>query len=123
MDQAASLPRPREATGVIDLKIEGMTCASCVARVEKALARVDGVGDVRVNLASEEARLAAPVALDPAALVEAVEAAGYRAVAVDFSVPVPGDSDALDAVGAALGRLRPTLFAYQWVLTATQTAS
>ena len=56
-------------------------------------------------------------------LVEAVEAAGYHVVAVDFSVPVPGDSDALDAAGAALGRLRPTLFAYQWVVTSTQTAS
>lgn len=51
-------------------------------------------------------------------LVEAVERAGYRDVRVDFSVPVPGDSDLLDAVGAGIGRLRPTLFAYQWVVTA-----
>jgi Cu+-exporting ATPase len=56
-----------------------MTCASCVARVERALSRVDGVADVRVNLASEEARLAALPGLDPAALVAAVEAAGYDA--------------------------------------------
>jgi len=55
-------------------------------------------------------------------LVEGVEAAGYRVERVDFTVPVPGDSDALDAAGLALGRLRPTLFAYQWVLLA-QTAS
>ena len=53
-----------------------------------------------------------------ATLVEAVEAAGYRVAAVDFSVPVPGDSDALDSAGAALGRLRPTLFAYQWIVVA-----
>jgi Cu+-exporting ATPase len=63
----------------LTLGIEGMTCASCVARVERALSRVEGVADVRVNLASEEARLAAPPGVDPAALVAAVEAAGYDA--------------------------------------------
>jgi 2-polyprenyl-3-methyl-5-hydroxy-6-metoxy-1,4-benzoquinol methylase len=58
-----------------------------------------------------------------ATLVEAVERAGYRVLRVDFTVPVPGDSDALDAAGYALGRLRPTLFAYQWLLTAEHTTS
>jgi len=53
-----------------------------------------------------------------ATLVEAVERAGYRVRRVDFTVPVPGDRDALDAVGRAVGRLRPTLFAYQWLLVA-----
>jgi 2-polyprenyl-3-methyl-5-hydroxy-6-metoxy-1,4-benzoquinol methylase len=51
-------------------------------------------------------------------LVGTVEAAGYRVAEVDFTVPVPGDSDALDGAARAVGRLRPTLFAYQWVLTA-----
>jgi 2-polyprenyl-3-methyl-5-hydroxy-6-metoxy-1,4-benzoquinol methylase len=51
-------------------------------------------------------------------LVETIEAAGYRVERVDFSVPVPGDNDILDLVGYSLGRLRPTVFAYQWVLTA-----
>ncbi len=37
--------------------IEGMTCASCVGRVEKALSALEGVSDVSVNLASEQARL------------------------------------------------------------------
>lgn len=45
--------RPEEE---VALKIEGMTCAACVSRVEKVLARVPGVANVRVNLASEEAR-------------------------------------------------------------------
>jgi 2-polyprenyl-3-methyl-5-hydroxy-6-metoxy-1,4-benzoquinol methylase len=58
-----------------------------------------------------------------ATLVEAVQAAGYRVERVDFTVPVPGDSDGLDALGYALGRLRPTLFAYQWVLVARLTTS
>jgi 2-polyprenyl-3-methyl-5-hydroxy-6-metoxy-1,4-benzoquinol methylase len=55
-------------------------------------------------------------------LVEAVEAAGYRVLRVDFSVPAPGGSDVVDAAAAAVGRLRPTLFAYQWLITA-QTGS
>jgi 2-polyprenyl-3-methyl-5-hydroxy-6-metoxy-1,4-benzoquinol methylase len=51
-------------------------------------------------------------------LVETIESAGYRIEKVDFSVPVPGDSDALDLLGYSLGRIRPTVFAYQWVVTA-----
>jgi len=61
----------------VTLVIDGMTCASCVARVEKALAHVTGVTGASVNLATEKARIdgAAP----PAALLAAVEAAGYAA--------------------------------------------
>ncbi|VTU32935.1 heavy metal translocating P-type ATPase [Variovorax sp. PBL-E5] len=68
------------------LQIEGMSCASCVARVEKALARVPGVSSATVNLATEKAqvRLADPgTAVD--ALIEAVQKAGYAAHAVDQS--------------------------------------
>ena len=42
----------------LDLDVRGMTCASCVARVEKALAAVPGVTEVAVNLATERARVA-----------------------------------------------------------------
>jgi 2-polyprenyl-3-methyl-5-hydroxy-6-metoxy-1,4-benzoquinol methylase len=55
-------------------------------------------------------------------LVAAIERAGYEVTKVDWSVPVPGNSDRLDAVGRTVGALRPTLFAYQWVVTA-QTSS
>ncbi|MFX8887251.1 cation transporter, partial [Acinetobacter baumannii] len=64
-----------------DLAISGMTCASCVARVEKALLRVPGVTGAAVNLATERARVSGAGA-DPAALVAAVEAAGYDAHAL-----------------------------------------
>jgi 2-polyprenyl-3-methyl-5-hydroxy-6-metoxy-1,4-benzoquinol methylase len=57
-----------------------------------------------------------------ATLAETLEHAGYRVERIDFSVPVPGDSDLLDGVGRALGRLRPSLFAYQFVAVA-QTSS
>lgn len=65
-------PQHREA--VID--IEGMTCASCVAHVEKRLERVEGV-TASVNLATETARVSYPDDLDPHRLVEAVREAGY----------------------------------------------
>ena len=57
-----------------------------------------------------------------ATLREALERAGYEAVRIDFSVPVPGDSDLLDGAAYAVGRLRPGLFAYQFVAVA-QTSS
>ena len=60
------------------LDIEGMTCASCVARVEKRLQRLDGV-TAAVNLATESARVDYPAALDADALVAAVREAGYDA--------------------------------------------
>jgi 2-polyprenyl-3-methyl-5-hydroxy-6-metoxy-1,4-benzoquinol methylase len=55
-------------------------------------------------------------------LVETIEAAGYRVERVDFSVPVPGDTDSLDLLGYSIGRLRPTLFAYQWIVVAQTTS-
>lgn len=60
------------------LDIEGMTCASCVTRVEKRLEKLDGV-TATVNLATESARVDYPRDLDPQALVEAVREAGYEA--------------------------------------------
>jgi len=64
----------------VQLAIEGMTCASCVARVEKALAAVPGVLKASVNLASESARVElVPGVVTPRALIMAVEQAGYDA--------------------------------------------
>src|SRR5215217_925920 len=66
------------ATDEVVLPIEGMTCASCVRRVEKALTKVPGVGAANVNLATEKAT----VTFDPSVveldqLRGAVEKAGY----------------------------------------------
>ena len=62
----------------IRLPIEGMTCSSCVARVEKALAKVPGVGSAVVNLATETANVALAQGADPEVLVAAVRKAGYE---------------------------------------------
>jgi Cu+-exporting ATPase len=68
---------PRIATE--ELQIEGMTCASCVSRVEKALKAVPGVADAAVNLATEKAtvRLLSGT-VDMSALEAAVRGAGYE---------------------------------------------
>ncbi|HZW13358.1 MAG TPA: heavy metal translocating P-type ATPase [Noviherbaspirillum sp.] len=63
----------------IDLDIEGMSCASCVGRVEKALRKVDGVFDASVNLATESAHVRFNAGIAADTLVQAVEAAGYPA--------------------------------------------
>jgi Cu+-exporting ATPase len=50
------------------LRVEGMTCASCVARVEKALRKVPGVEDASVNLATETATVTASAPVADAAI-------------------------------------------------------
>lgn len=62
----------------IELAITGMTCASCAARIERKLNKLDGV-TATVNYATEKARVTFPADLDPRTLVEQVEAAGYQA--------------------------------------------
>jgi len=72
------------------LRVGGMTCASCVRRVEKALAAVPGVRDARVNLATEEAWVQGDAALDPAALAAAVRRAGYDVATREVALDVDG---------------------------------
>ena len=62
----------------IDLAIEGMTCASCAARIERRLNKLDGV-TATVNYATERAQVTFPDDIEPTRLVAEVEAAGYTA--------------------------------------------
>ncbi len=63
----------------LDLQIEGMTCASCSSRVEKALSKVPGVVSAEVNLATERAEVQFESPATTKALIAAVQAAGYTA--------------------------------------------
>ena len=88
----------------VRLELEGMTCASCVNRIERKLNKLDGV-EATVNFATEQAtvRYDAPVTVDD--LVGAVEAAGYRARPVTAGTGQAEESGALTlrlAVAAAL---------------------
>ncbi len=71
-----------------ELKIQGMTCASCVRRVEKALSKVPGVTEASVNYASEKASVAHEISVDHKQLTAAVEAAGYSVKAPDKAAMV-----------------------------------
>jgi Cu+-exporting ATPase len=65
------------AGSTMSFPIEGMTCASCVRRVELAIAKVPGVRSAAVNLATEKADVVFETTADPAAVMAAVENAGY----------------------------------------------
>jgi Cu+-exporting ATPase len=82
---------PAGATTELTLPIGGMTCASCVRRVERALQKVDGVAEAGVNLATERAT----VKYDPSlvtldSLKAAVERAGYTVPTEEVSLPIEG---------------------------------
>ena len=72
------------------LQIAGMTCASCVMRVEKTLKSVSGVIDVSVNLATEQATVSADASVSTAALVAAIGKAGYDVVTREVALEVEG---------------------------------
>ena len=77
----------------LDLGVGGMTCASCVARVERALKKVPGVQQAAVNLATESARVTYAASADaaalPALLRRAVRDAGYEPRAADAALAAP----------------------------------
>lgn len=72
-----------------DLLVGGMTCAACVSRVEKRLAKLDGVS-ATVNLATGNARISHPAEITPEVLVATVERAGYTAELPRPPVPEAG---------------------------------
>ncbi|TQJ50592.1 heavy metal translocating P-type ATPase [Phycicoccus sp. SLBN-51] len=83
------------------LDIGGMTCASCVGRIEKALNRLDGVTSARVNLATEVASVSYDAAVvDPTELTAAVERAGYTGTVRHPETHHPGTLEA--AAGSAV---------------------
>ncbi|WP_279480366.1 heavy metal translocating P-type ATPase [Aureimonas sp. SK2] len=77
MNQILPSARVEGAARVLRLDIEGMSCASCVGRVERAIAAVPGVSSASVNLAAERADVAFAGPVDGAAVRQAVEEAGY----------------------------------------------
>src|ERR1019366_689939 len=69
---------PGGAVRAVELAIGGMTCASCAARVEKKLNKLDGI-TATVNFATETARVSFPAAMPATDLISVVEQAGYTA--------------------------------------------
>ncbi|QIV83494.1 heavy metal translocating P-type ATPase [Mycolicibacterium frederiksbergense] len=79
----------------LTLDVGGMTCASCAARIEKRLNRIDGV-QASVNFATEQARVDFPDSVSPEELVAAVEATGYTAALPPENDTAPAESEEPD---------------------------
>src|SRR5258705_13593241 len=87
-----TLPPP---TAEVSLPIEGMTCASCVNRIERFLKRTPGVEEAVVNLATEVATIRyLPDQVGRAELVDAIEAAGYDVRPIPHMATSGSDADA-----------------------------
>ena len=98
----------------LNFPIEGMSCASCVGRVEKALAAVPGVASATVNLATESAAVALQPGGDVEALVAAVERAGYSVPHASLDLAIEGMTCA-----SCVGRVERALAAVPGVLEAS----
>ena len=98
----------------LSLPVEGMTCASCVGRVERALAGVPGVSSASVNLATEKAEVVSAAPLDRAALVAAIEKVGYEVPAQTMDIGIEGMTCA-----SCVARVERALAAVPGVATAT----
>ncbi|MDQ3728706.1 MAG: heavy metal translocating P-type ATPase [Actinomycetota bacterium] len=97
-------------TAKLDLPVEGMTCASCVGRVERSLNKLEGV-EATVNFATEKASVTYdPEAVETNELLDAVEAAGYKATLPSESGGPRSEGDSIEDAGASeLSGLRTRL--------------
>jgi Cu+-exporting ATPase len=105
MDTATPLP-------AVTVPVEGMTCASCVGRVERALRRLPGVADATVNLAAETATVRGTARAG--AIRDAIAAAGYAVPAVVVDLSIEGMTCA-----SCVGRVERALKRLPFVLDAT----
>ncbi|WP_420455007.1 heavy metal translocating P-type ATPase [Rubrivirga sp.] len=111
MPATASPPADRTVT----LRVEGMECASCSARVERVLSRLDGVAEVGVNLATERATVRAHPGLSDDAIADAIRRAGFGAEA-DAPGVNEADKDAERAVQRRRALVAAALTAPIWLL-------
>jgi P-type Cu+ transporter len=121
MDEMDSVLAPRPAApatppagATLRLPVEGMTCASCVGRVERALRAVPGVARASVNLATERAEVAFSGRPDPAAAARAIEEVGYAVGEATTELAVEGMTCA-----SCVGRVGRALEAVPGVLDAS----
>ena len=116
MNQSALAPAtsPPAAAHAQALAIEGMSCASCVGRVEKALAAVPGVTQASVNLATEVAKISSDTPIPLATLQAAVEKAGYSVAQREIDLNIAGMTCA-----SCVGRVEKALLKVPGVLSAS----
>ncbi|MFY0398058.1 heavy metal translocating P-type ATPase [Brevundimonas naejangsanensis] len=103
-----------EGFRTLDLPVLGMTCASCVGRVEKAIRAVPGVTQAQVNLAAERAQVSLSPDGSAAAVAAAIRSAGYEPMQEEVVYPVRGMTCA-----SCVGRVEKALAAVPGVLSAS----
>ncbi len=101
-------------SSTLKMQIEGMNCASCVGRIEKALNSASGVSNVSVNLASESVQLNYDETLTPKDIADTLQQAGYPAVSESITFNVANMSCA-----SCVGRVEKALKAGDGVLEAS----
>ena len=117
---AAPATEATEPSADCTLEIGGMTCASCVGRVEKALNRVDGVADAQVNLATEVATVRFdPAEVDLEDLIAAVRRAGYTATPRRETRPTEDRAHDGEAGDDRDGEAHLTALKRRWQVTLT----
>jgi Cu+-exporting ATPase len=102
------------ATPPLSFQVRGMTCASCVLRVEKALKAVDGVRDATVNLATEKVSVSAATSVAASQLAAAVQKAGYDVATREVQLQIKGMTCA-----SCVSRVEKALLKVSGVLGAT----
>ena len=102
------------ALNTTTFQIEGMTCASCVGRVEKALSAAPGVASASVNLATETAQVGHDDTIDTTALTQILSDAGYPAVSEEVTLEIESMTCA-----SCVGRVEKALKAGAGVLDAS----
>jgi len=106
-DAGVAAPEPAAPGRTVELLIEGMTCASCAARIEKRLNRMTGV-TATVNFATERAKVTYPDTVTPGELLAGVEASGYRARLPEPNGAQPDSAARAKAAAEADGDVDPT---------------
>jgi Cu+-exporting ATPase len=106
-DTGGTMEARAAGPGTIRIGIAGMTCASCVGRIEKAIRGVPQVTSAAVSLAAERAEVTFSGAADPVAVARAIEDAGYEAVTETAELVIEGMSCAscVRRIEQALARL------------------
>jgi len=112
-DVTKTAPKPTNAPQSLAVSIDGMTCASCVGRVEKALSGLEGVTQAQVNLATETARIDG-AGLSAETIARQLEKVGYPARAETLRLEIEGMTCA-----SCVGRVEKALSAVPGVLEAS----
>jgi Cu+-exporting ATPase len=114
LETAEAEPRADTQDRIVEIGIDGMSCASCVGRIERALDALPGVRDASVNLATGRARVRADAGVEVPAIAAAVERAGYAPRVEAAELAIEGMSCA-----SCVGRVERALRAVPGVLDAS----